>query len=176
MTGDAAASLRDDQRARRRVPRLQLLLPESVESACGDVAQSRSRRSQGGEPRAPAEERAEQRDEIAQSLMDAVGKPGDEQCIDRAWGRGTASGSPLSYAPCPRSAVNSSWRVGIVNGADQRGHLSRARATHRRSEGRGRNSWCHRVDRRPTATGRDAGANCPEFFRQDVVRRETAPR
>ena len=113
MPGDASAGLAHDQRAGGDVPRLQVLLPEAVEPARGHVAEVERRRSQPAHGACPAEERPEHRDEIGGLLVDVVGK-----ARSRAARRSTSpaaetcSALPLRNAPAPRSAVNSSARVG----------------------------------------------------------------
>ena len=52
--------------------------------------------------------------------MDVVRKAGDEHRVDQRGRRDTRSGLPLRNAPPPRSAVNSSLRVGIVDRRDLR--------------------------------------------------------
>ena len=65
----------------------------------------------------------------------------------------TASGAPLRNAPSPRSAVNSSRRVGSIDGADLGAAVDlERRATRRRSAGRARSSSCRRADRTPSAS------------------------
>ena len=74
--GDAAARFLDDQRAGRDVPRLQVLLPEAVEAAGGDVTEVERRRAEAPHRARAAEERAEQLHEIAASACARrTGKP-----------------------------------------------------------------------------------------------------
>src|SRR4030095_14800999 len=82
-SGDLPSRLRNDQSARGHVPRLQVLFPERLESAGGDVTQVERR---GGKPRYGArtpEEISEERHKLSPLFVHVVGKTGDQQRIDQ---------------------------------------------------------------------------------------------
>ena len=84
-----------------------------------DVAQIDRRRAQPAHGARLADERAEQADDLVDARVHVVGKAGDEHGVDQRVRAATrAAARPFRNAPPPRSAVNSSLRVGIVDGGD----------------------------------------------------------
>ena len=111
--GDVARRLRDDQRTSGDVPGLQPLLPEAVEPASRHVAEVERRRPEPAHRARPLHERAEKPDHLVRRRVHVVRKSRAEQRVDGASSASIhAAAAPFRNAPWPRSAVNSSRRVG----------------------------------------------------------------
>ena len=68
-----------DQRAGRDIPRLKFLLPEPIESPCGDVAEIDRRTSKPANGARARDEFSEEPEQLFRILVDAVVETGDEQ-------------------------------------------------------------------------------------------------
>ena len=154
--GHAPARLRDDQRAGRRCPTAGASVPRSRRSA-------RRRRSRDRSPPSPAAARRarasrnsrEQPDELVRiAAARRTGKPVTSSASISVVGRRHAQRRAVQPRARPRSAVNSSLPVRIVDRPRPTGYavdLERERRS-RRSAGRARSWWCRRSDRTPSRT------------------------
>ena len=77
--GDQPPRFLDDKRARRHIPGFQMKLPESVESARGDMTEVEGRGTGSPHPPTPKKEILEQNEVLVDVLLNAEGESGAEQ-------------------------------------------------------------------------------------------------
>ncbi len=112
--GHAPARLLDDERARGDVPRLQVLLPEALRSGLPRRNRGRAPPSRAAARRAPGRETRRTDPPALRRSAGARRRGSRSPAANRAASDvpDTASRWPFRYAPSPRSAVNSSPRLG----------------------------------------------------------------